>query len=620
MLAEARSRGAVFLPPIDRTVMSDLLVHRRDDGLKEGSYHLIENMLVQIVDGNAKPVTRMIAELTSLVHLRDAAITLLEAERDLDRPDEELPLRRELNIRYDSYSKTYGAIHRAKVIVGAADPETGEQSISRRRPAAMYAFSQDPDYCVVLGLEEYDDTTQQARKAPIFSQRVHVAHSARHEPMHPARLALCLDEHGTLDLAVIGKLLDIPEGHVPGHLGDLIYEDPATSVWQTASEYLSGNVRTKLDQAHRAAESEPERFSRNVTALETVMPEDLLPEEIKAILGAPWIGSADIEQFCLETFGMRPVVSHERLTGGWQVPSPSGSRSSAAATSEWGTERVNAYRLVECGLNKTIPIVYDTMADDTRVKNVEESLAAQEKLRAIQSRFGEWVWEDTDRATRLAAVYNRIFNSVVPRTYDGSHLTFPGMSEQWQHNLYPWQKDFVWRMVSSPSALCGHPVGAGKTTTEIAGAMTLRRMGLTNKAAVIVPNHLLEQITAEAQRLYPGANILMVSREDLSRDRRKLFAARIATGNYDFVVMTHSGLSAIGVHPETEQAYIEQRVAVYKEALLAVDEDDSRSKYSVKKLETAIEQMRQRQEQLLDKPRDDGVTFEQTGCFLPDCG
>ena len=615
LVNEARSRGGSYLPPIDRTILSSSLVRRRDDGFKEGSYHLIDNRLVQIVDGHAQPVTKMIAELTSLVHLRDAAITLLEAERDLDRPDAELlPLRRKLHASYDAYYKTYGAIHRAKLIVGAADPETGEQGISRRRPAAMYAFSQDPDYCIVLGLEEYDDISQQARKAPIFSQRVHTRPQRKSQADTPGEaLALCLDEHGTLDLTIIGKLLGIPEGDVPSYLGDLIYEDPKTGIWQTASEYLSGNVRTKLDQALQAAKNDPERFGRNVRALESVIPEDVLPEEIKVLLGAPWIAPADIEQFCLETFGMRPVVSHERLTSGWEVTAPSGCRTSAAATSEWGTQRVNAYRLVEHGLNKTIPVVYDLTEADTRVKNVEESLAAQEKLRVIQARFGDWVWEETERATRLASVYNRIYNSIVPRTYDGSHLTFPGMSEQWQNNLYPWQKDFVWRMVSSPSALCGHPVGAGKTTTEIAGAMTLRRMGLTNKAAIIVPNHLLEQITAEAQRLYPGAHILMVSREDLSRDRRKLFAARIATGNYDVVVMTHSGLSAIGVHPETEQAYIEKRVAAYKEALLALDENDSHSKYSVKKLETAIEHLRQRQQQLLDKPHDDGVTFEQLG-------
>ena len=615
LVQEAEQHGAIYLPPVDRTVIGEHIVRLRDDGLKEGSYHVVDGQLIQIVDGDIQPVKKLVAELTALVHLRNAALNLLEAERDLDRADEDIePLRQHLNTCYDAYVRTYGAVHRAKIIVGQEDPETGEKSISRRRPPAMYAFSHDPDYAIVLGLEEYDDETQQAHKAPIFRQRIHVRPSRKDRADSPAEaLALCLDEYGTLDLERIGHLLAIAPEEVPALLGTLIYEHPHAG-WQLASEYLSGNVRDKLDEARQAAERQPERYSRNVTALEAVIPEDLLPEEIKAILGAPWLPTKDIEQFCQDIFGLRPVVNHIPLTGAWQVSSPSGSLSSAAASSEWGTARVSAYHLVELGLNQKVPVVYDVLPDDSKVKNVEESIAAQDKLRVIQARFSEWVWEDTDRATRLAEVYNRTFNAVVPRSYDGSHLSFPGMSEQWQNSLYSWQKDFVWRMVSSPAALCGHPVGAGKTTTEIAGAMTLKRMGLTQKAAIIVPNHLLEQITSEAQRLYPGAHILMVSRDDLSKERRKLFAAKIATGNYDFVVMTHSGLSAIGVHPETETAYIEQRIAAYREALLKLDEEDKgTARRSIKQLETAIEKMRQRQEELLDKAHDDGVTFEQLG-------
>lgn len=615
IVQQAQQHGATYLPPVDRTLISESLVRLREDGLKESSYHLMDGKLVQVIDGETRPVVKMVAELTALVNVRNAAIALLEAERNLDRPDSDLvPLRRNLNACYDAYVRTYGPVHRAKLIVGEPDPETGEQTISRRRPPAMYAFSKDPDYSVVLGLEDYDDTTQQAEKAPIFSQRVHVRPQRKMHADSPAEaLALCLDEYGILDLAIIGHLLSIDPSEVPDQLGDLIYKDPVTGGWQTASEYLSGNVRSKLVEARLAAETQPE-YERNVTALEAVLPEEVLPEEIKAILGAPWIGPTDLEQFSLETFGARPVISHERLTGHWEVSVPAGSMFSASAASEWGTTRLSAYRLVEIGLNKGIPTVYDTLADDTKVKNVDESLLAQDKLRVIQARFSEWVWEDNDRALRLAAVYNGTYNTIVPRTYDGSHLTFPGMSQQWQDTLYSWQKDFVWRMSSSRAALCAHPVGAGKTTTEIAGAMTLRRMGLISKAAVIVPKHLLEQITAEAQRLYPGANILMVSSEDLSKERRTLFAARIATGNYDFVVMTHSSFAALGVHPETETAYLNERMAAYREALLSLEgEGDTQSKRSIKKLEMAIEKMRQRQEALLDKPHDNGVTFEQLG-------
>jgi N12 class adenine-specific DNA methylase len=609
----AQSNGATYLPPPDYTTISENLVRRREDGRKEGSYHLLGSRLVQIRDGEPQPVTRNVAELTMLVQLRKTAIELLEAERDLDRPDSDLaPKRTLLNACYDAYVRTYGPIHRATISTGQPDPETGEQTIITRRPPALSAFRQDPDYAVVLGLEQYDTTTQEARKAQIFRSRVHVRPPRKTVADSPGEaLALCLDEHGSLNFEGIGRLLSIDAADVPSRLGDLVYEDPASGTWLTAQEYLSGNVRVKLEEAQRAAAEQAERFARNVAALEAIVPEDLEPEEIRAVLGAPWIPPADIEQFCLDTFGVRPVVEYESLTAIWEMTLSQDIP--LAAISEWGTRRVNAFSLVETGLNKSVPVIYDSVGD-TKVRNVEETLAAQEKLRVIQARFSEWVWEDDERANRLATVYNRLFHSVVPRVYDGSHLSFPGMDETWANALYPWQRDFVWRMVSSPSALCGHPVGAGKTTTEIAGAMTLRRFGLISKAAIVVPNHLLEQITAEAQRLYPGARVLMVSRDDLARERRTLFAARVALEDYDFVVMTHACLGALGVHPETEKAYLEKRIAVYRQALLDLDEEDTRrKKRSIKRLETTIEKMRQRQRELLDMPRDDGVTFEQLG-------
>jgi N12 class adenine-specific DNA methylase len=609
---ESRDRGGIYIPAIDRTVIGEDLFQRRPDGFKEGSFQLLDGQLIQIVDGQVKRVTRNVAELSALVRLRNAAVALLEAERDFERSDESLmPLRRELNARYDDYVKIGGPIHRSKITFGEPDPDTGKQTISRRFPQAMYAFKKDPDCAIVFGLEEYDDDTEKATKAPIFRERVNVRGTRKTKAETPAEaLALSLDEYGSLNFEVIGRLLGISEDAVPDALGNLIYEDPETEEWQTVSSYLSGNVREKLDKARQAAEDEPERYNRNVAAMIGAIPEDLLPEEIRATLGAPWIEPSDIEQFCEEILGVRPVVSYEPVMSTWQVDISDGGRSLDTATGEWGTERVDAYELIELGLNKEVPTVYDRDLDGKSVRNIDESLAAQDKLRSIQSLFSEWVWEDEERANRLAARYNRRYNSVVPRTYDGSHLTFPGMSEEWQRNLYPWQKDFVWQMVCSPSALCAHPVGAGKTTTEIAGAMTLKRMGLASKVAIVVPNHLLEQITAEAQRLYPGASILMVSRGDLKKDRRKIFTARIATGNYDLVVMTHSSFGAISVHPETESAYLDKRIAVYRQALMNVDEKDRKS---IKRLEMAMEKIYQRQRELLSKKRDDGVTFEQLG-------
>jgi N12 class adenine-specific DNA methylase len=612
----ATTNGGIYLPAPDITQISPTLVRRREDGRREGSYHLLGGRLYQVVDGELKAVSRYVNELTQLVWLRDAASKLLEAELDLDRPDADLiPLRETLNACYERYVREFGPIHRATLIKSEPDTEDGEQRISRRRPPALSAFSRDPDYALVLGLEHYDDSTQRAYKAQIFHNRVHVRIQRKEVADSPAEaLALCLDECGTIDMGVIARLLGLDVAEVPARLGELVYEDPrGADTWIVAAEYLAGNVRLKLEEASRAAEASPERYARNVAALRAVLPEDLEPEEIRAILGASWIPPSDIAQFCQETFGTRPNVSYEYLTSTWEVTLPPYTPVSPAATSQWGTRRMDAYRLLEHGLNKSVPVVYDERSD-SRVRDVEETLAAQDKLSSIQARFSEWVWEDDERAKRLAAKYNLLFNSVVPRSYDGSHLSFPGMSQTWIDNLYSWQRDFVWRMATSRSGLAGYPVGSGKTLIEIAGAMTLRRLGLITRAAIVVPNHLLEQITAEAQRLYPGARVLMISRDDLTRERRKLFAARVALGDYDFVVMTHASLGALGVHPDTEREYLERRIAIYRQALLDLDEEDKRRrKRSVKRLETVIEKMRQRQRYLLSRPRDDGITFEQLG-------
>lgn len=622
---EMSENGMRYLPPQD-FVSVENLVQLRTDGRKEGAFHVIDGKLVQIIDGEAQRVQRNTAELTLLVHLRNAVLALLEAERDWDTPDADLiPFRQALNWRYETYLKSFGPLHRGKIVYGQPD-EQGHPRMRKQRPLALAAFSLDPDYPVVMGLEDFDPSTEQAVKAEIFFKRVHCRPEQRtHADSADEALAICLDQQGFLDLDVIAALLAIPREDVPAVLGNLAYEDPSVpGTWVLAAEYLSGNVRNKLKQARRAAEVEPERFTRHVETLSRILPEDLLPEEIHALLGAPWIPVEDVAVFCCDLLGVKaPIVRYEKTTGIWDVAA-SVSGWNAALTSEWGTSSFDALALIEKGLNQQIPVVYEILSDGSRVKNAEESMLAQEKLEAIKARFREWVWEDAERATRLAALYNELFRSVVPRTFDGSHLSFPGMSEAWRQRIYPWQRDFIYRMVCSPSGLCGFPVGAGKTTIQVAGAMTLKRLGLTQKAAIIVPNHLLEQITAEAQRLYPTAKILMVGHEDLEVERRKIFAARVAMGDYDVVIMTHAGFGALGVHPETERRYLEKRITAYRQSLALEEEKDGngggRKRRSVKRIEAAIEKMRQRQTQLLDQKRDTGVTFEQLGitCLIVD--
>jgi N12 class adenine-specific DNA methylase len=283
---------------------------------------------------------------------------------------------------------------------------------------------------------------------------------------------------------------------------------------------------------------------------------------------------------------------------------------------QWGTSSIDALTLVEHGLNKKTPEIYKTLTDGSRVKNPGETLAAQDKLQAIQERFGTWLWQDPERSLRLAAVYNELFNAEAPDRFDGSHLTFPGMNPAWEKRLYPWQKDFVEMAINKRAALCAYPVGAGKTTIEVIVAMTLRRLGLISRAAIVVPNHLLEQISSEAQRLYPGARLMIISRADLSKERKGIFAARVAASDYDLIVMTHAALFALGVHPVTERAFLAERNRMYRQLLLDAQKEasdrveDRQIRRTVKQIEKIIAQMEERRSSLLHK-ESDGITFEQ---------
>jgi N12 class adenine-specific DNA methylase len=620
LTAMARAQGLTYQPLAPATSgIESLAIPQRADGRKERSFHLIDGMVWQVQDGVLVPGQargKEPSELAALIRLRDATTTLLDAEADHNRTDSSLTgLRAGLNADYDRYVAAYGPLNRATIISGEPDPETGLATMSRRRPR-MGGFRQDPDYVTVLALEHYDDETGQAAKAPIFTQRVNK------RPQRPARadtpeeaIRLCLDCHGRLDLPALAGLLDIPVGQVPDRIAGLAYLDPATQEWVTAEEYLSGNVRAKLDAAKAAASADGPanaQWARNVAALENVQPADLGPEEIRAKLGAPWIPPADVRAFATELLGYPPAISYLPITAQWEVKPERGSADTAAATAEWGTARIDAYRLLELTLNGKAPVVYDTIQTpdgETRVRNQAETLLAEEKQRALTARFGEWVWEDPQRSDRLACEYNRRFNSVVPRRYDGSHLTFPGMAEDF--TPYPHQRDMVHRIISSPASLCPYPVGTGKTPAMFMAARKLRELGLAHKPLIIVPNHLLEQTAREGKRLFPAARILMAAREDLaSAQARKLFAARCATGDWDAVVMTHSAFTAIPVHPGAEAAHLTDLAARYRQALTA---EPNGGRRSVKQLAKMIDAFETRARRLLDHRTDDGVFFEYLG-------
>jgi N12 class adenine-specific DNA methylase len=616
VIAFGVSQRLTYSPPPDPTAIPAGVVLADRVGRKDGSFHLINGVAHQVVGGQLTPVARAGAELTALIGLRDAALAMLDAEADPDTADQVLaPLRDRLNRRYDRYLAAYGPLNRCTLIEGKPDEDTGLPTWIRRRPA-MGGFRDDPDYVTVLALEVYDDDTGTATKAPIFHQRVN-RRAQRPERARDAAdaVALCLDEHGHLDPATIARLLDIGEAEVPAALGDLAYHDPEAQVWVTADDYLSGDVRRKLDAARAAAAADPGRYGRNVAALEAVQPADLGPGDIRVKLGAPWVEAADIQAFLVELLGGQVTVRHEPLTATWEVKVGGWQASSSAATAEWGTSRITAYELVQLACNGGAPVVYDEVerpdGSTTRVRNVPETMLAEAKLQALNERFREWLWEDPDRTDRLVEVYNRRYNATVLRRFDGSHLTFPGLAEWFKP--YSSQRDIAYRIAATPAALCGFAVGGGKTAAMFLSALTLRRLGLATKPLIACPNHLLEQIARDGKRLFPNANILMVAKDDLTRERRKRFAARCATGDWDVVVITHSAFTALAVHPDTEAAWLATQIELYRQAAIALGEDDTRPSRTVKQIAKQADRLEARQRELLEHRTDDGVTFEQLG-------
>ena len=616
VVASARHRGLTWaVQAVVAPLAGDVGIVQRADGRKEQSFHLIDGAVFQVRDGELVPAGKQgkeLAELTSLIRLRDAAIDLLDAETDHGRGEESLaPLRGGLNTAYDRYVAAHGPLNRATITSGEPDPESGIATVSRRRPR-MGGFRQDPDYVTVLALENYDDGTGQAAKTAIFSQRVNQPPTRPTSVSTPAEaIRVCLDARGRLDLGVIGDLLGIPANEVPARLGDLAYCDPVSGDWVTAEEYLSGDVRVKLAAA-RAANGGPDEWAANIAALEKVQPADLGPDEIRAKLGAPWIPPEDVRAFAAELLGYLPTVTYLPVTAQWEVKIDGGLADTAAASEEWGTGRIDGYRLLELACNGKAPVIYDTVQTpdgEARVRNQAETMLAEDKQRAIAARFGEWAWEDPQRTDRLAAEYNRRFNSVVLRRHDGSHLTFPGLSAGF--DPYPHQLDMVHRIVSSQASLCPYPVGTGKTPVMFLAARKLKELGLATKPLVIVPNHLLEQTAREGKRLFPSARILMAARDDLADARsRKLFAARCATGDWDAVVMTHSAFTAIPVHPVTQAAHLTDLAARYRQALA---ESPGGGKRTVKQLAKMVDAFETRARTLLDHRTDDGVWFEHLG-------
>ena len=481
----------------------------------------------------------------------------------------------------------------------------------------LATFRDDPDAMLVMALEHYDERTGLAEKAAIMHHDVVGRHAPRTTVQSAEEgLLVSLDQRGVVDLPYIATLYGAPVRQIIAELGDLIYQDPDTQGWHTADVYLSSNVRAKLAAAERAGSA----YARNVEALRLVQPEDVLPGDIDANLGAPWIPETDIQAFAAHLFSA-PLdditvvhLTHDAL---WSLDAGITTTRSVAATTGDGTARANGVSLLEQALNLKSPTIYDVFERDgkeERVLNQEATLAARDKQKAIKERFRAWIFADPDRTERLVRFYNETYNNLRLRRFDGSHLAFPGMSPPIA--LYPHQKDAVWRIMSSGNTLLAHAVGAGKTLIMMAAGMKMKQAGLLTKPLYVVPNHMLHQFARECIHLYPNARLLIATKEDFTRARRKLLTAKIASGVWDGIITTHSSFERIGMSRAFQEGFLREQIAAYDQLLCdSAAADTSRAHRNI--LKSLEKQKAKREERLKDllaaEKKDDGLVFDELG-------
>jgi N12 class adenine-specific DNA methylase len=546
--------------------------------------------------------------LAALLELRDRARRVLQSQNEGWPEANRDEARRELNWAYDRFVNTYGPIN--KTTFG----ETADGTLIRRMPN-LVKFKEDPDAMLVMSLEDYDEVTGKATKATIMLRDV----VGKKPPVTHVRsaeegLLVSLNQKGAVDLPFIGTLYGKPKAEIVAELCDLMFPDPDSRTWQTADAYLSGNVRAKLAAAERAGP----QYLRNVNALRDVQPEDVLPGDIDANLGAPWIPESDIQAFAAELFKVAPSsvpLAHLKKDAVWSLDVAYDAKASVGATSEFGTSRANGTWLLELALNMKSPTIYDTIQAgdrEERVVNQEATMAAREKQKLIKERFRSWVFTDPERTERLVRTYNDTYNNLRPRLFDGSHLDFPGMNQTIK--LRPHQDDAVWRGMSSGNTLLAHCVGAGKTFTMAATGMKMKQAGLITKPMYVVPNHLLEQFAREFMQLYPNARLLVAAKEDLTRERRKMLTAKIASGEWDGIIVTHSSFERIGMSRDYQEKFLLEQIAEYDELLREHAGAKGANRNLIKTIEKQKAARAERLKDLLaENKKDDGLVFDELG-------
>ncbi len=565
IVRQAKAAGLVYQPDpqrpvLDRPVSIVPAADRQPDGTLTATP---DGGFTAWTDGAPQPYeppATQASELRALLGLREAMLAVLDAEAatdpgtadDTDAGRVEA-LRTELNQRYDTYLAQFGPINRFDW--SHHTTKTG-QVVERKIRPGQGGFRQDPHAASVRALEMFDPATQTVTKADIFTRRVVGAREPASTAATPAdAINLCLDRHGELRLPVVAELLGLDPAEARDALGTLAFDDPTTGGVVLAADYLSGNVRAKLAAARTAAVEDP-RFHVNVTALAEVIPHDLPPDQIYARLGGAWVGADVVAQFLAETLE-DPTVRVDHPGGAlWYVHSDRAA--SVVATRQWGIPDLNAYEIAQALLRKQPITITYLDADRNRVVDGEATAAANDKARDLDERFGEWIWEDPQRAAELAAVYNERFNNHVDRTFDGSYLTLPGL--QFGFRPHPHQLAAIERIITSPTVGLAHAVGAGKTSEMIIGVMELRRLGLIAKPLIAVPKNVIAQFAGEWMQRYPRARLLVAGDGEMGKQRRAAFLAKAATGDWDAVLMTHQGLERVPTAAQTQKTYLQRQV------------------------------------------------------------
>ena len=589
---------------IDTSIPADPNVKNYSYAIVDGQVYYRENSRMVRPDLNATAEARV----KGLVGLRDCVQELIDLQMDAAVPDSAIQEKQaELNRLYDSFSAKYGLINDR---------------------ANRLAYADDSSYYLLCALEVIDEDGKLERKADMFTKRTIKPHQAvAVVDTASEALAVSISEKACVDMGYMSQLTGKTKEELAGELQGVIFRVPGqlekdgTPHYVTADEYLSGNVRRKLRQAQRAAQQDP-AYAVNVEALTAAQPKDLDASEIEVRLGATWIDKEYIQQFMYETFNtpfylQRSIeVNYSSFTAEWQIKGKSSvSYNDVAAYTTYGTSRANAYKILEDSLNLRDVRIYDTIEDadgkERRVLNAKETTLAAQKQQAIREAFKDWIWRDPERRQTLVRQYNEEMNSTRPREYDGSHITFGGMNPA--ITLREHQKSAIAHVLYGGNTLLAHEVGAGKTFGMVAAAMEAKRLGLCQKSLFVVPNHLTEQWASEFLRLYPSANILVTTKKDFETHNRKKFCARIATGDYDAIIMGHSQFERIPISRERQERLLYEQIDEITEGIAEVQASGG-ERFTVKQLERTRKSLEARLEKLQAEGRkDDVVTFEQLG-------